>query len=54
MAAGYASRLAPPIEFDFSKPDEWPKWKKRFGQYRSVPGLNTEPETHQIDILYVF
>ena len=45
------SSLTPPGEFDFSKPDEWPKWKKRFQQYRSASGLVHDPETRQVDTL---
>ena len=44
-------RLPPPGEFDFSKPDEWPKWKRRFEQYRSASGLDAEPDARQIDTL---
>ena len=51
MATSYSSHLAPPGEFNFAKLDEWPKWKKRFEQYRNASGLDTEPETQQIDTL---
>lgn len=44
-------RLDPPAQFDFSKPDEWPKWKRRFQQYQSTAGLATEDETRQVDTL---
>ena len=43
--------LKPPGQFDFSKPDEWPKWKKRFQQYRSASGLDAESEPRQVDTL---
>ena len=43
--------LKPPGQFDFSKPDEWPKWKKRFEQYRSASGLNAEADPRQVDTL---
>ena len=46
-----STRLPPPGEFDFSKPDEWPKWRKRFRQYRSASGLDAESETRQVDTL---
>ena len=46
-----SSRLPPPGEFDFPKPDEWPKWIKRFEQYRSASGLDADSETRQIDTL---
>ena len=44
-------RLDPPSQFDFFKPHEWPKWKRRFQQYRSAAGLATEDETRQVDTL---
>ena len=43
--------LKPPGQFDFSKPDEWPKWKKRFEQYRSASGLDAEADPRQVDTL---
>ena len=46
-----AIRLQPPGEFDFAKPDEWPKWKKRFQQYRSTSGLAAESATRQLNTL---
>ena len=44
-------RLEPPTRFDFSKPDQWPKWKRRFEQFRSASKLNKEPEPQQVDTL---
>jgi len=44
-------QLKPPEHFDFSKPDEWPKWKKRFQQYGSASGLNAKGELRQVDTL---
>jgi len=34
--------LQPPTLFCFSKPDEWPKWKRRFEQYCMASGLSTK------------
>ena len=45
------STLRSPEAFNFSKPDEWPKWLKRFKQYRSATGLADKSETQQIDTL---
>ena len=42
--------LQPPAPFDFSKPDEWPKWIKRFEQYR-VAGLSKDADIRQIGTL---
>ena len=33
------------------KPDEWPKWRRQFEQYRGASGLNAESETRQVDTL---
>ena len=46
-----AINLKPPAAFDFSKPDEWPKWRKRFQQFRSASGLEGEAESRQVDTL---
>jgi len=43
--------LQPPASFDFSKPDEWPKWIKRFEQYRIASGIAEESDTRQISTL---
>ena len=42
------TRLPPPGEFNLSK---WPKWRRRFEQYRSASGLDGETETRQVDTL---
>jgi len=44
-------QLKPSEHFDPSKPDEWPKWRKRFQQYQSASGLNAEEELRQVDTL---
>ena len=46
-----SSTLPAPEPFNFAKPDEWPKWRKRFKQYRNASGLASESETRQIDTL---
>ena len=46
-----AINLKPPEAFDFSRPDDWPKWRKRFQQFRSASGLQAESETRQVDTL---
>ena len=46
-----STRLPPPGEFNFSKPDEWPKWRRRFEQYRGASGLDAESESRQVDTL---
>ena len=37
-------RLDAPEPFDFSKPDNWPKWRKRFEHYRAASGLAKEED----------
>ena len=44
-------RLQPPENFDFSKPDNWQKWKKRFEQFRVASGLKGEDEPRQVSTL---
>lgn len=44
-------RLPPPDPFNFRSPDEWPKWKRRFEQYRSASGLASEDEPRQVSTL---
>jgi hypothetical protein len=44
-------RLQPPSPFDFKQPDEWPKWKRRFEQFRLASGLKAEDEDRQVSTL---
>lgn len=44
-------RLQPPTSFDFKNPDSWPKWKKRFEQFRQASGLAGEAEERQVSTL---
>ena len=37
-----------PESFNFRKPDEWPRWRKRFKQFRIASGLAEEAEEHQV------
>ena len=41
-------RLQPPAPFSFKSPDEWPKWKRRFEQFRAASGLNEEAGEKQV------
>jgi len=43
--------LHPPAPSCFSKPDEWPKWKRRFEQYRMASGLSTKDDEIQASTL---
>ena len=44
-------QLKPPQPFDFSKPDEWPRWKRRYEQYRHASGLAAEDDMRQVSTL---
>ena len=43
--------LQPPTPFSFTKSDEWPKWKRRFEQYRQASGLVEKGEQRQVSTL---
>ena len=43
-----ALQLKVPEPFDFKKPEEWPRWKKRFEQYRIASGLGEESDQRQM------
>ena len=52
VRSGMASvRLQPPSPFDFRTPDEWPRWKRRFEQFRQASGLTAEDDSRQISTL---
>ena len=44
-------RLEPPESFDFSKPDGWNRWKRRFDQFRVASGLAKEDDAKQVSTL---
>ena len=44
-------KLEPPSQFNFAKPDEWPKWKRRFEQFRRASKLDGESKTRQVETL---
>ena len=46
-----ALQLKVPEPFDFKKPEEWPRWKKRFEQFRIASGLGEESDQRQISTL---
>ena len=41
-------RLQPPEPFNFRNPDDWPRWKRRFQQFREASGLDESAETKQV------
>ena len=44
-------RLSPPDPFDFKRPDEWERWKRRFEQFRIASGLSEEYDERQVSTL---
>ena len=44
-------RLQPPAPFSFKSLDEWPRWKKRFEQFRTASGLDGETGEKQVNTL---
>ena len=40
-----------PMPFNFSDPDDWPRWKKRFLQFRDASNLSTAAEPRQVSTL---
>ena len=43
--------LHPPDLFTFSKPEEWPKWIRRFEWFRHASGLDEKEEKKQVSTL---
>lgn len=44
-------QIAPPEKFDFSQPDEWPKWLRRFERFRVASGVSANEEQNQVNML---
>ena len=49
MAASY--RIPAVENFDFAKPEEWPRWIRRFKRFRQASDLATKLEEAQISTL---
>ena len=43
--------FSPPEPFDFQRPDDWMKWKRRFECFRLASGLAKEDEARQVSAL---
>lgn len=43
--------IAPPERFNFSQPDQWPKWIRRFERFRLASGLTEKGEESQVNTL---
>jgi len=47
-----ASYQIPVLErFNFTKPEEWPKWIRRFERFRQASGLSEKSEENQVNML---
>ena len=44
-------QLQPPQPFEFKKPDEWEKWKRRFQQFIAASGLEGEGDERKVSTL---
>ena len=44
-------KLPPPDRFNFRNPDDWPRWRRRFQQFREASGLSDESAAKQISTL---
>ena len=44
-------RLEPPAPFNFRTPDNWPRWKKGFEQFRVASGLADNNPVKQVNTL---
>ncbi|XP_056001795.1 uncharacterized protein LOC125656292 [Ostrea edulis] len=44
-------QVQPSENFTFTKPEEWPKWVKRFERFRVVSGLSKKDEAIQVNTL---
>ena len=51
MAATAAYHVAPPESFDFRRPEDWPKWARRFERFRKASGLDSKAEEVQVNTL---
>ena len=44
-------RLEPPAPFNFRTPDDWPRWRQRFEQFRVASGLSGDKAVKQVNTL---
>lgn len=43
--------IQPPEPFDFTKPQEWERWIRRFDRFRLASNLNATSEENQVNTL---
>ena len=44
-------QIAPPEQFTFDQPEEWPMWIRRFECFRQASGLSAKEDPQQINTL---
>jgi hypothetical protein len=44
-------QLTPPEPFNFKRPDDWQRWRRRFEQFCIASGLGDKPDTQQVNTL---
>lgn len=44
-------RLQPPDPFNFHNPDDWPRWQRRFEQFRVASALTEDEQKKQVSTL---
>ena len=42
-------RLQPPEPFNFRTPDDWPRWLRRFEQFREAASLTEDSDKKQVN-----
>ena len=51
VAPDASFQLQPPAPFNFNQPEEWPRWKSRFEQFRLALGLSAAEDEQQVSTL---
>ena len=46
-----AFQVTPPDKFNFARPEEWPKWARRFERFRHASGLTEKDDETQVNTL---
>ena len=49
--AGATYQVSPPENFNFSQPQEWPRWIRRFERFRTAAGLDKKDDEVQVNTL---
>ena len=43
--------ITPPEQFNFLRPDDWPKWIRRFDRFHEASELATKSKERQVNTL---